>query len=461
MTEFVPHTYQRDIIAHQLDVQRGATWAGMGTGKTVSTATALQIYQELVDPRPALVLAPKRVASYTWPREFKKWDHLTGEVSPILGSAQDRMHALRGGLRSGNISTFSINYENIPWLVETLADLKIKWPFGTIIADESTKLKSFRLRQGGARAQALNRVAWEHCDRFIELTGTPSPNGLKDLWGQAYFCDAGRRLGRSYSAYMNRWFQKDYTGFNWTPFEHSDKEIHAALADICLSVEHGLDTHEPIINKVMVDLPADVRRRYREMEKEAYTQIAGEAFEAVHAAARTNKLLQMCNGAIYDEHGGWTPLHDAKLQALESVIAEAAGMPVLVATNFKFDVPLIQKAFPQARVLDTNQDMDDWNAGKIAIGLGHPASMGHGLDLQDGGNIVAFFGNDWNLEFHDQIIERIGPVRQKQSGYDRPVYIHYLLVEDSIDEVVYDRRVDKRSVQDALMLAMKRRGLTP
>ena len=258
---------------------------------------------------------------------------------------------------------------------------------------------------------------------------------------------------------MERWFRKDYTGFNWEPMEHADGQIHAALADICLSVEHGLDTREPIVNRILVDLPADVRRKYREMEKEAYTEIAGDAFEAVHAAARTNKLLQICNGAIYDEQKNWTALHDAKLQALESVIAEAAGMPVLVATNFKFDVPLIQKAFPQARVLDTDADMDDWNAGKIAIGLGHPASMGHGLDLQDGGNIVAFFGNDWNLEYHDQIIERIGPVRQKQSGYDRPVFIHYILVEDSIDEVVYDRRVNKRSVQDALMLAMKRRGL--
>lgn len=439
-------------MGHLLDLQRNAAWAGMGTGKTSSTLTALQLVQELVDPRPALVLAPKRVASYTWPREMQKWDHLTGEVRPILGSASDRLAALRGGLRSGNVSLFTVNYENIPWLVQTLADLKKPWPFGSVVADEATKLKSFRLKQGGSRAQALKEPAWLS-SRFWELTGTPSPNGLKDLWGQLWFLDRGRRLGNSFSAYMRRWFVQGYSGFGWEPQAFADEQIHDRIRDICLSVEVPVD--KPIVNEIKVELPGKVRALYKTMEREAYLEI-GPGIDAVHAAAKTNKLLQICAGAVYDEDGKVHELHTAKIEALESVINEAGGAPVLVAINFVFEKDLLRKHFPQARIIDTNQDLDDWNAGKIAIGLAHPASLGHGVDMQHGGNILVFYSGDWNLEYHDQIIERLGPMRQKQSGYDRPVYLHYLLVERSIDEVVFDRRQGKGSVQELLMQAAKR-----
>lgn len=458
MAKYTPHPWNQQIIDHILEIPRCGEWAGMGTGKTGSTLTALQILQDLVDSRPYLVLAPKRVASYTWPRETRKWDHIQGDTAVILGSAADRMAALRGGLRSGNAARFTINYENIPWLIDTLADLKMDWPFATVVADESTKLKSFRLRQGGARAQALSKVA-PFADRFIELTGTPSPNGYQDLWGQLWFLDYGKRLGRSYSAYMNRWFKKGYDGFSWSIMEHSPAEIEDRLRDICLSVTVPVDL--PVVNEIKVELPGKIRDMYRSMEKEAFVQLGDlSEIDAVHAAAKTNKLLQICAGAIYDDDKRVHHLHDAKIEVLESIVAEAAGMPVLVAINFKFEAPMILKAFgKQARILDTNQDLDDWNAGKIPVGIAHPASLGHGIDLQDGGNILAFYSGDWNLEYHDQIVERIGPMRQKQSGYDRPVYLHYILAEGTMDEVVYDRRVNKRTVQEALMLAMKARGL--
>ena len=457
MAEFIARPWQVPIIDHIVSHRRGGTWAGMGTGKTGATLAAMQLVQDLEDPRPYLVLAPKRVASYTWPRETKKWDHIQGDTVPILGTAAARMTALRGGLRSSNVARFTINYENIPWLVDTIRDLGMDWPFATIIADESTKLKSFRLKQGGQRAQALAQVAWGNVERFIELTGTPAPNGLKDLWGQVWFLDQGRRLGRSYTAYMNRWFQKDYSGFGWEPMAHAADEIHERLQDLCTSISVPVD--EPLVNRVLVELPGKVRDQYKVMERNAFLEI-GPVIEAPHAAARTNKLLQMASGAIYDEDGHVHHLHEAKIEALQSIVEEAAGMPVLVAINFKFEAPMIRKAFgAQARVLDTNQDLDDWNAGKIAVGVAHPASLGHGIDLQDGGNILVFYSGDWNLENHDQIIERIGPMRQKQSGYDRPVYLHYLIAENTIDEQVFERRVYKRNVQELLMEAMRKVGL--
>lgn len=454
--KFVPHPWQHQIIGHQIDVDRNAAHAGMGTGKTGATMTALQMVQDLLDPRPALVLAPKRVASRTWPREVHKWDHLNGDCTPILGSAAERMAALRGGLRAANSRMFSINYENIPWLIDTLSDLKMDWPFATIIADESTKLKSFRLRQGGQRAQALAKVAFL-ADRFWELTGTPAPNGYKDLWGQIWFLDRGRRLGKSYSAYMNRWFVKDYTGFAWDIMDHSPAEIEDRLRDICLSV--SVPVEKPIVNRIMVDLPAKARELYRKMEKESFVEIAGRGVEAAVAAGKVNKCLQIASGSMYDEDGRAHFIHDAKLQALESVIAEAAGMPVLVAVNFKFEAPAIVKAFPGARLLDTDEDIDAFAAGKIPVGIAHPAQLGHGInDMERGTNIGVFFSGDWNLEFHDQIIERIGPMRQKQSGLNRPVYLHYLIAESTYDEEVYERRVNKTTVQDGLRKALERRG---
>lgn len=456
---WTPRPWQPPMIDHMTDVERNATWAGMGTGKTGATATALQMVQDLLDPRPALVIAPLRVARRTWPRELEKWDHLDSECVPILGTQAERLGILRRGLRADNTRMFSINYENVPWLVETLADLKQPWPFATIIADESTKLKSYRTRQGGTRAQALMRVAFE-AERFWELTGTPAPNGLLDLWGPMAFVDQGRRLGKSYTAYRNRWFRPEApTEFaRWIPHDHSADQIHAALRDVVLSV--SVPVEKPIVNKIYVDLPGKVRDQYRQMERDSFAEIGSAGIAAPAAAAKINKCLQIAAGAIYDEDRAVHVLHDAKIEALESVLAEAAGMPVLVVVNFKFEAGRIIKALggKRARLLDTDQDIDDFAAGKIEAGIAHPGALGHGVnDLEHGTNIAVVMTGDWNLEFHDQIIERIGPMRQQQSGYNRPVYIHYILAEKTWDEEVYERRVEKISVQEGTRRALERR----
>ncbi len=453
---FTPRTYQRDIIAHTLNVPRGAVWAGMGMGKTSSTLTALDALS-LVDARPALVLAPLRVAQSTWPDEAAKWAHTSHmEVQPIIGNPATRLNALR----NQNAGVFTCNYENIPWLIETLGD---RWPFATVVADEATKLKGFRLRQGAQRPRALGKIAHTKVKRFVELTGTPSPNGLIDLWGQAWFLDAGQRLGRSFSAFTDRWFKPSFDGFGHIPLDHSQTEIEDKLRDLCLSLEAKdyFDLREPVKNVIRVTLPAKARALYRDMERKMFAEIEGAEVEAPNAAAKTNKCLQLANGAAYtDDEGNWTEVHDAKLQALESVVEEASGAPVLVAYHFKSDLVRLQRAFPRGRVLDADPGtIRAWNAGSIPLLFAHPASAGHGLNLQDGGNILVFFGLNWNLEEHQQIIERIGPTRQLQAGHDRPVFIHYITAADTVDETVMERLETKRAVQDLLLEAMKRKGL--
>lgn len=457
---FTPREYQHAIIEQALDLPRCAIWAGMGMGKSVGTLTALDIL-ELTEPGPALVLAPLRVAASTWPDEAQKWAHLSNvEVSAVVGTPEERRAALK---RPATI--YTTNYDNLPWLVEHFGN---KWPFRKVVADESTKLKSFRLKQGGKRAHELGRVAHCKVDRFIELTGTPSPNGLVDLWGQAWFLDQGVRLGRSFEAFKSRWFQSIQVGTDrhavrLDPLPFAQEQIEDRLRDLCLALNARdyFDISEPIVNVIRVELPAKARRMYRDMEREMFLALdCGTEVEAFNAASKTMKCLQLANGAIYtdDTCSTFAEVHDAKLQALEDVIEEAAGMPVLVAYHFKSDLARLQRTFPKGRALDKNpQTIRDWNAGKIPVLFAHPASAGHGLNLQDGGNILAFFGHNWNLEEFQQIIERIGPTRQAQAGHDRPVFIYHIVAADTVDELVMARRESKREVQDLLLEAMKRR----
>jgi SNF2 family DNA or RNA helicase len=453
--KFAPRPYQQQIIDFEIDTPRCAVYAGMGLGKTVATLTALDAI-EPIEPGPALVVAPLRVAQSTWPDEAKKWDHLSHlEVVPIIGSGKERAAAL-----TCVANVYTINYENIPWLVEYLGD---RWPFTKIVADESTKLKGFRLRQGTQRAKALAKVAHAKASRFIELTGTPSPNGLVDLWGQAWFLDKGERLGRTFQAFADRWFRTDWSGYGLEPRDGARAEIEERLRDICLSLDarDHFDIAQPIVNVIRLELPAKARQLYEKMEREMFFELGESEFEAFNAASKTIKCLQLASGAIYNDDQSFTEVHDVKLQALEEVIEEASGMPVLVAYHFKSDLVRLQKAFPRGRHLDKDaQTIRDWNAGKIPILFAHPASAGHGLNLQDGGNILVFFSHWWSLEEHQQIIERIGPTRQAQAGHDRPVFVHHLVAADTVDELVMARRETKRELQDLLLEAMKRKEVT-
>lgn len=472
---YTPQPHQQLMIAHAIDVPRCALWAGMGLGKTSATLLSLDYRHILGEDRPTLVLAPLRVARSTWPNEAKKWRNLRHiEVVPVVGTEKERTAAL-----ARDVAVHTCNYDNLKWLVDYYG---ADWPFGTIVADESTRLKGFRggfvthpktgkvfyRGGGGQRARALGRVAHSKVTRFVELTGTPSPNGLLDLWGQAWFLDAGQRLGRTIEAYKQRYFRVTPDGWGLEPLPFAQEQVQDKLRDLCLSLrsEDYFDVELPIFRTIFVDLPPAARQLYKSMEKELYMQIEGHEVEAFNAAAKTGKCLQLANGAVYvdpmagdDEHPRskkWKEVHNAKLEALDSIIEESAGAPVLVAYQFRSDLARLLHAFPHGRVLDDDpQTETDWNAGKIPILFAHPKSCGHGLNLQDGGNILVFFGHDWNLEEYLQIIERIGPVRQAQAGHPRSVFVYSIVARDTVDEVVMARRESKRGVQDLLLEALR------
>jgi hypothetical protein len=767
--EFKPRDYQGAIMRFIAEHERCNVWSGMGTGKSVSTLTILQGLALVEDPFPALVLAPLRVAQSTWPDEAQKWAHLNGlNIGAACGDAPFRRGVLR---RRPDIVT--TNYDNLPWLAEEVKD---SWPFRTVVADEATRLKSFRVLQGGIRARALGRVAHKHVRRWVNLTGSPAPNGLLDLWGQQWFIDAGVRLGRSFGAYQNRWFKTQRApgqafGGVTTPLPGAEDEIYRLLADCTITVRAAdyLDLPPLIENVIEVNMPAKAKALYKELEREMFLKLdTGAEVEAFNAASLTMKCiaegtevltqrgwaaietvsradrvwdgvewvetdgaafngyktvieccgvlmtpdhkvltvagwreaqeinnadaskrlvradvrlpdghtprravessqiqtsnveapvhlrngsstdggkssiqnprraevvwvpsgrnassglglprhdrpsclgdlerheialrepkrqglaklrfawrqglrtmarvvlellgrygpdvgaradagsekqqrglqqkqlpvgnsrgpsqqpsgerldrnatgahdgspgvqgfwrevhhaaqaakaglagcccartarvfdlvnagprhrfvvrgsagnllvhncLQLANGALYtDADGTFEEIHDAKIQALHSVVGEAAGAPVLVAYHFKSDLARLQRAFPQGRALDTGPGtIQAWNAGQIPVLFAHPASAGHGLNLQDGGNIIVFFGLWWDLEQHEQIIERIGPTRQAQSGYNRPVFVHRLITKGTVDKLVLARLQTKASVQSLLLDAMK------
>jgi len=460
---WTPRPYQPLMIDFILRRDRCALFVDMGLGKTSSVLAAIDARHFAGMVNKILVIAPKRVATTTWPEEVKKWEQFSHlRVSVITGTPKERLAALQA-----DADVYTINYDVLEWLITVHES---SWDFDMVIADESTKLKSYRTRQGGVRARALAKIAAK-TKYWVNLTGTPAPNGLQDLWGQTWFIDAGHRLGRTYSAFEDRFFgfkrKKDAFGVETgyverVLFPHSQAEIEGLLKSCCLSLqaEDWFNLDEPIVNNIYIELKGEAKKKYREMEREMFTSIAGVEIEAFSAATRTLKCLQLANGAAYvgESNEEWAEVHDEKLDALHSVIEEAAGHPILVAYHFRSDLARIIRRFPSARRLDADPNtISQWNAGEIPILLAHPASAGHGLNLQDGGNILVFFGHWWNLEERQQVIERIGPTRQKQAGHDRPVYIHNIIAKGTVDELVIARVETKKSVQDLLLEAMKHR----
>jgi len=454
--------YQHEIVDFVIDNPRCNLFVPMGAGKTVSTLTAINHLSLVEDVFPALVIAPLRVATSTWPDEVRKFPHLRHlKVSVVAGDAAKREAALRVPA-----DIFCINYENLPWLAQTLGG---DWPFKMVVADECSKLKGFRLRQGTKRAKALAKYIHAKVKRYVGLTGTPAANGLQDLWAIAWMVDQGERLGRSYQGFMDRWFQAirmgaDPHAVQHKPLPFAQQEIQDRIRDVCLTIDikKYFNTEEPIVNTIYVELPPKVRRLYKDMEREMFMRLGESDIEALNAASKTMKCLQIASGNVWVDKGAgvWKEVHDIKLDALASILEEANGMPVLVAYQWVPSLERILKAFPQARFLDTNpQTEKDWNAGRIPMLVAHPQSAGHGLNLQDGGNILVCYDHWWNLEEFQQIIERIGPTRQAQSGHDRPVFIHHIVARGTVDELVMARRETKREVQDLLLEAMRGRKL--
>lgn len=470
--KFNPRPYQSLIIDHILRTPRAAVWAGMGTGKTVSTLMAVNLIRELEDPSPVLIIAPHRVAASTWPDEVRKWDELQGLSCVNLSGSPDR----RSRLLDPIPDIVTVSYDLLPWLVEHFgADA---WPFATVVADEATRLKSFRTRSGGRRAASLASVVRAgRVSRFIELTGTPAPNGLLDLWGQVWFLDGGERLGKSMRQYQETYFRPMRVGANafavrWIPLPWTQEAVQKKVDDLVVKInaEDWFDLKAPIVSRVEAPLSPTAAKHYRALERDMLVELGDDVIDAPNAAALTGKCLQLAGGAIYAadaadaEHAdkafrernsiceGFYDLDQGKIEALRSIVAEAGGAPVLVSYQFKHEARRILEAFKEARLLDKDPEtIRAWNRGEIPMLLAHPASCGHGLNLQDGGNILVFYSTGWNLEEHDQIIERIGPTRQKQAGHERPVWIYYLVAPGTLDETVLKRIKTKREVIDLLM----------
>ena len=463
--ELIPRPCMGPMIEHALLHPRYALWCFMGGGKTVTCLTLIDYLLLTGEVSRVLVLGPKRVARSVWHEEATKWNHTCHlRVAPAVGEAPYRLRQLQS-----DAHVHTLNYENLPWLIQQIEAGKLTWRWDMVIADEATALSSFRTRQGGQRAKALAKFAWTHVKRWVNLTGTPSLKRLESLWGQTWFLDRGQRLGLTFSAFENRWFGISHPGASSfakrVAFPHSQTEIQTLLADICLAMDpkDWFPIKAPTVIDVEVTLPKEAMAIYKAMERDLFAKLKSGEVEAFSAASKSIKLLQLASGNVYltqetpdPNHTPWEAVHDEKLEALAEIIEETP-LPVLVAYHFKPDKERILKRFPEARLIDTKRDEDAFKAGKIPIALVHPASIGHGVDgFQNVTNVMVFFGHWWGTEHRAQLIERIGPVRQLQAGFERPVFIYNIVAKGTVDRTVLDSHESKISVQDALMTAAKR-----
>jgi SNF2 family DNA or RNA helicase len=459
-------SYQRLAVDFLLTTPKAALFADMGLGKTLASLVVADLLLALGEVTKILVIAPKRVAITTWPDEVQKWPGLRHlELSILLGPKATRWEAM-----ASRAPIHVINFDNLPWLFKTLGKA---WDYDMVIVDESSKVKDYgSVRFAGKPNRKVRNedgsitktpghpgLKWasERTPRWVNLTGTPAPNGVMDLWSQVYLLDGGARLGSTITSYRERWFSKGYDGFTWTPKPGAADEIAERIKDICLTIKAKdyLDLPPMVETFVRVPLPDSIKEIYRKLAKDFFIRLEGGEVSAANAAVLSGKLLQAGNGFLYTETG-YEVLHDAKIDALEELVEEMDGKPLLVVYHFQADLARLQARFPQAVPFgDDPTIVGRFNRGEIPILLTHPKSAGHGLNLQEACNHAVFYSVDWDLESHQQVIERIGPTRQFQAGKDNPVFIHYLLAEGTLDQVVFDRITSKATVQDALKSAMQ------
>lgn len=442
------HEYQNFCVDKILEQNNVGLFLDMGLGKTLITLTSIQelMYARFLIDK-VLVIAPKKVAEATWQNEIKKWPEFKNlRFSTILGNQKQRIKAIHAPA-----DVYIINRDNIVWLVEYF---KNKWPYEMVVADEFTSFKNHESK----RFKALASVK-PHIKRFLGLTGTPSPNGLLDLWAQVYLLDGGERLGRSFYAYRNNFFDGDYMGYNYTAKDNTNSEVTERISDICISMKADdyLTLPDVVENIIPVVLDSKAQKQYDTLERQAVLEIENaDDIDATSAAALSNKLLQLANGAVYDENHKWHEIHNAKIEVFLETLEQLNGKSALVFYNFQHDrdriLKTLEKTKCKVRVLKTPQDQEDWNSGKIDVLLTHPASSAYGLNLQQGGNHVIWFGLNWNYELYAQANKRLHRQGQKEK-----VIIHHLVTQGTRDGDVMEALKRKENVQDYVLRSLKAR----
>lgn len=449
--QFIPHKYQTYCVQRILDTPALALWLDMGLGKTVITLTAVnELKYNYWTVSKVLVVAPKKVAEATWSSEASKWEHLRMlRIATVLGSRKKRVAAL-----NTPADIYVINRDNVQWLVDYYRNA---WPFDMVVLDESSSFKNHRAK----RFKALKCIRG-HIQRIVELTGTPSPNSLIDLWAQIYLLDQGERLGKTISAYRDTYFNPDKrnatTVFSYRPKSGADNQVKNLLGDICVSMkaEDYLSLPDRVQVTVPVRLDSKAEAAYKKLEKEMVLQVDESTIDAGGAAILTNKLLQLCNGSVYDDMRQAVTIHECKLEALLELVEGLNGQHALVFYNFKHDLdrikPALIKTGLRVREMKNPTDQENWNAGKVDILLAHPASCAYGLNLQQGGHHAVWYGLQWSLELYQQANKRL-----HRQGQTEPVIIHHLVVQGGVDETVMAALEGKAATQDALLDALKAR----
>ena len=452
MTEFVPHRYQKYCIDRALELPNIGLFLDMGLGKTIITLSVIkELKYNRFMIRRVLVIAPKKVAQGTWQKECAKWRHTKDlRISTVLGPEKQRIRALHT-----QADIYIINRENVAWLVNYY---KNDWPFDMVVCDEFSSFKNPRAR----RFRALASVK-PHISRMIGLTGTPSPNGLEDLWSQVYLLDAGKRLGDRYAGFRERYFdagrRNGYVVYDYTPKEGTDRAILDRISDICISMKAKdyLELPDIVEDDIPVILGADATKAYNELEKQMVLELAsGEDISAPNAAALSAKLQQLANGAVYDEDHVWHEIHEAKIEAFFELMERLAGKPAIVFYAFQHDkerlLTSLSKTQYRYRELKTVEDEDAWNAGEIDVLLTHPASSAYGLNLQYGGNHVVWFGLTWNYEHYTQANSRL-----HRQGQSEKVIMHHLITSGTRDEDVKEALNRKEEGQEYVLESLKAR----
>jgi SNF2 family DNA or RNA helicase len=449
--KFIPHSYQRYCINRLINDNALGLFLDMGLGKTVITLTAINdLKYNRFAINKVLVIAPKKVAEATWSNEAVKWEHLRLlRISAVLGSQTKRIKAL-----NTPADIYVVNRENVQWLVDYYRNA---WPFDMVVADEFSSFKNHQ-------AKRFKSLTWvrKHINRFVGLTGTPAPNGLLDLWAQVYLLDGGQRLGKAITHFRERYFEPDQRDrervFSYAPKPGADEVIRQLIGDICVSMKANdyLELPDCIPVTVPVILDSKAKKAYDKLEKEMLLEVDESTIDAGSAAVLTNKLLQLGNGAVYDDERNIVEIHKCKIDAFLELVEGLNGQPALVFYSFKHDLARIKKALEKSnlriRELKGPQDETDWNNRQIDILLAHPASCAYGLNLQQGGNHEIWFGLNWSLELYQQAKARL-----YRQGQTEKVIIHHLVVDGGVDQDVMKALEDKSGTQDRLMEALKAR----